>query len=184
LTIQVDGFTFGGMADAIAGLHEGFGERLAALAQRHDELLSGLDHDEARRLGAVGADAAVAPLVWAAAVGERWSTTTVTEFLHVTRQALHKRVVNGTVLGLPGRGTTWFPVWQFDLDAHHVRPVVGEVIAAFRRELGPVDPFVVASWATTDQPELGMSPEEWLAAGKDPAEVARVAARTASELAR
>ena len=47
----------------------------------------------------------MAPLIWAAAVGERWSTTTVAEFLHVTRQALHKRVVEASVLGVPGRGT-------------------------------------------------------------------------------
>ncbi len=65
-----------------------------------------------------------------------------------------------------------------------VRPVVGEIIAAFRDEVGPVDPFVVASWATTDQPELNMSPEDWLAAGKDPAEVARIARGAASELGR
>lgn len=172
------------MADAIAGLHKGFAERLAVLLDRHRELVAQVDYDDARRLGAQGADATIAPLVWAAAVGERWPTTTVTEFLRITRQALHKRVVNGTVLGLPGRGTRWFPVWQFDLDKHEVRPVVGEVVAAFRDEMGPVDPFVIASWATTDQPELSMSPEDWLAAGKDPAEVVRVARRAASELGR
>ncbi|MCA1704730.1 MAG: hypothetical protein LC808_16285, partial [Actinobacteria bacterium] len=109
------------MADAIAGLHEGFNERIGALLGRHDELLAEIGYDEARELGSRGADAAVAPLVWSAAVGERWPTTTVIEFLQVTRQALHKRVTNGTVLGLPGRGTTWFPVWQFDLDARAVR---------------------------------------------------------------
>lgn len=172
------------MSDAIAGWHEGFSERLSVLIDRHKELVSELDYDEARQLGSQAADAAVAPLVWGATVGERWPTTTVTEFLHVTRQALHKRVSNGTVLGLPGRGTTWFPVWQFDIEAHTVRPVVGEIISAFRDELGSVDPFVIASWATTDQPELDMSPEEWLSAGKDPAEVVRVARRAASELGR
>lgn len=172
------------MGDAIAGLREGFEERLFALLDRHKEAISELDYDDARHLGAQGADAAVAPVLWAAALGERWPTTTVTEFLHITRQALHKRVVNGSALGLPGRGTTWFPVWQFDLDAHEVRPVVAEVIGAFRDELGAVDPLVIASWATTDQPELAMSPEHWLAAGKDPAEIARIARRAAMELAR
>lgn len=172
------------MRDAIAGLHEGFGERLVALVDRHKEAISELSYDEARQLGAQAADAAVAPLIWAAALGERWPTTTVTEFLHITRQALHKRVVNGSALGLPGRGTTWFPVWQFDLDAREVRAVVAEIITAFRDELGAVDPLVIASWATTDQAELGMSPEQWLTAGKDPAEVARIARRASAELGR
>ena len=172
------------MADAITGLHEGFSQRLTTLLDRHHELLTHVDEDEARQLGAQAADAVIAPLVWASAVGERWETSMVTEFLHVSRQALHKRIVNGSVLGLPGRGTTWFPVWQFDPSVHGVRPVVSEIIAAFRDEVGPVDPFVIASWATTDQSELGMTPEEWLAAGKDPAEVARIARRAASDLGR
>lgn len=75
------------------------------------------------------------------------------------------------------------PVWQFDLGSHEVRPVA-EVVAAFRDELGPVEPLLIASWATTDQPELGMAPEEWLAKGKDAKELARIARRTASDLSR
>ncbi len=168
----------------MTGFQEGFTERLATLVGRHPEAVGHLDLDEARELGARGADADLAPLIWAAAVGERWPTTTVTDFLGVTRQALHKRVVNGTALGLPGRGTTLFPVWQFDLGAHEVRPLVAEVITAFRDELGPVEPLLIASWATTDQPELGMAPEEWLANGKDPTELVRIARRAASELGR
>ena len=107
----------------------------------------------------------------------------MTEFLRIPRQALHKRVVNRTVLALPGRGTTWFPAWQFDMSAHGVRPEVAEVLAAFA-DAGVADPFVATSWATTDQPELGMSAEEWLAAGKDAAEFVRIARRAAGELGR
>src|SRR5438067_10434433 len=119
------------MGDAAAGLQEGFTERLSVLVDRHKGSLAELDFEEARQLGARGAVAAVAPLIWGAAIGERWPTTTVTEFLHVTRQALHKRVVSGSVLGVLGRGTTWFPVWQFDLNTHEVRPVVAEIVKAF-----------------------------------------------------
>lgn len=168
----------------MTALSEGFNERLVALLKRHEKLLGDLDDEAAKARGAEGADAALAPLIWAAAVGERWPTSTVTEFLHVTRQALHKRLAKGTILGLPGNGTTWFPTWQFDADAREVRPIVGEVLAAFRDELGSADPFTVASWATSPQPELGMSPEDWLASGKDPAEVVRVARRAAAELGR
>src|SRR5438270_10132108 len=124
------------MGDSLDGLHEGFTQRLGVLVDRHKDLLLQLSFDEARELGAQGADAAVAPLIWGAAVGERWPTTTVTEFLQVTRQALHKRVMNGTLIGLPGQGTTWFPVWQFDLDAYEVRPVVADIVKAFREEIG------------------------------------------------
>ena len=170
------------MADAVSAFQEGFIERLTTLLRRHPEVEEGLDADEARRLGADGADAALAPLVWAAAVGERWDTPAVTQFLGVTRQALHKRVVNGSILGLPGRGTTWFPVWQFDVTRRRVRPEVADLIAAFRHPLGTLDPFVLASWAVSDQPELSMPPEEWLGAGNDPAEVVRVARRAAAEL--
>ncbi len=59
-------------------------------------------------------------------MGERWPTPMVTEFLRTTRQALQKRVVRGSVIGLQGPGTRVFPVWQFDLDAHEVRPVVAD----------------------------------------------------------
>jgi hypothetical protein len=172
------------MSDAASGLSEGFTERLGMLLDRHAKVLANLGYEDARALGAQGAEAAIAPLIWDAAVGERWPTATVTEFLHVTRQALHKRLGTGTILGLPGRGTTWFPVWQFDLDAHRVRPIAADVITAFRDELGAADPFVVASWATSPQPELEMSPEEWLVSGKDPAEVVRVARRAAADLGR
>ena len=172
------------MSDAVTALQQGFDERLAVLIERHKDAISTVSLDDASEFGGRAADAALAPVLWAAALGERWSTTTVTEFLNITRQALHKRVVNGTVLGVPGRGTTWFPVWQFDLEAHRVRPVVAEIVATFRDELGAVDPLVIASWATSDQPEFGMSPEAWLAAGKDPVELGRIARRTAAELGR
>jgi hypothetical protein len=170
------------VADTVAAFQEGFADRLAAMLRRHPEVERGVDVEEARRLGAEGADAALAPLLWSAAIGERWDTQTVTEFLGVTRQALHKRVAAGSVLGLAGRGTTWFPVWQFDVVGHRVRPEVAEIVGAFRDVLAPLDPLVVASWAVSDQPELGMAPEEWLAAGKDPAEVVRSARRAAAEL--
>jgi hypothetical protein len=170
------------MADALSSFVDGFSRRLSVLMDRHSDLLMQVQSDEAASLGADGADAAVAPLLWAAAVGERWDTATVVEFLGFTRQALHKRVVGGSILGLPGRGTTWFPVWQFDLANHRVLPEVADVIAAFRRGLESFDPLVVASWATTEQPELGMAPEGWLAAGKDPAEIVRMARRATAEL--
>ncbi|MHB1535529.1 MAG: hypothetical protein ACYC1D_13155 [Acidimicrobiales bacterium] len=171
------------MADVFGILTDAFAQRVAELLKRHRDLEETITDADARRLGHDAVAAVLAPLLWKAAVGERWETTTAAEFLGVTRQALHKRAGNGTVLGLPGRGTTWYPVWQFDLDHHRVRPEVAEIIAAFRRAIDPLDPLIVASWATTPQPELDMAPEEWIAAGKDPEEVVKVARRSAVALA-
>ncbi|MHB1446573.1 MAG: hypothetical protein ACYCTI_02695 [Acidimicrobiales bacterium] len=59
----------------------------------------------------------------------------------------------GTLLGLPGRGTTWFPT--FHLAAHAVRPVVARILAAFAETLGQKpDPLIVASWASAAIPSV------------------------------
>jgi len=170
------------MADAYAGFTDGFCERLGALFERHNSELGQLDYQEASRLGGEAAAAAVAPILWRAAIGETWDTRTAAEFMNVTRQALHQRVRNGTVLALPGRGTRHYPVWQFDADRQDVRPIVPKILAAFR-DTDIDDPFVVASWAASTQPELGTSPEQWIASGKDAKEVLRIAERAARELA-
>jgi hypothetical protein len=172
------------MGDVTAGIQDGFVKRLGTLLERHAELIESLSYEEGIALGERAADAALAPVVWNAAVGERWPTNTVTEFLHVTRQALHKRVVAGTALGLAGKGTTWFPVWQFDLESHQLRPVVADIVRAFREELGSVDPYLIASWATTPQRELQMSPEVWIALANDNQQLLKVAKRAARAVAR
>lgn len=84
------------------------------------------------------------------------------------------------MLGLPGRGVTLFPVWQFA--GSTVRPVVAELIGAFRA-VEPYDPLIVASWATSAQPELGTTPAEWLEAGGDERQLVDLARRSAIELA-
>lgn len=93
---------------------------------------------------------------------DRLDTTDTALLLGITRQALHKKVRGGTALGVPGRGTTWFPSWQFTPD-HTVRPVVARVLAAFAAADPDhrVDPWNVLSWADTPQPELdGTRPAE------------------------
>lgn len=81
-------------------------------------------------------------------------TTAAGLLLGVTRQALHKAVRAGRLFGVPGRGTMWFPAWQFTPD-RRVRPVVREVLAAFAAgSEGPADPWEVLSWSQTPQPEL------------------------------
>lgn len=129
----------------------------------------------------------IAPVLWSHAVGDAWDTTQVSKFLEVTRQAIHKRVVAGSLLGIPGEQTTWFPVWQFDISHRSIRPETKPILAAFRDRLGPeVDPLVIASWASTEQEEDldGLSPAQWLegaAIGSD--QVEEAARRAAARLA-
>ena len=86
----------------------------------------------------------------------------------IIRQALYKRVRVGALLGIPGRGITYFPTWQFDHDLQP-RKAVKDVITTFRNA-GVDDPRLVLSWAAKEQPELKgkggpHSPREWIARG-------------------
>ncbi len=112
-------------------------------------------------------------------------TTEAADQLGITRQALYKRVKAGTLLGVPGRGTTYFPTWQFD---HNLQPrkAIRDVIGAFR-DAGVDDPLVVPSWAAKEQPELegpGLhySPKDWIARGGKEEPLLLSARRTAATL--
>jgi hypothetical protein len=172
------------MGDPWSAVEEGYREQLKRLQARHPDLLDAVSVEEAAALGAQGAAASVAPLLWGRAVGDRWDTTTAAEFLGISRQALNERVKRGTIVGLPGRGTTWFPTWQFDLVARSARPVVVDVVDAFRRAMGESDLYTVASWATTRQSMLdGLTPADWIGAGRDSARLIDAARRSARKLA-
>lgn len=174
------------MGDALSGLMDGFEERLREQMERRKDLVEDLDYESARRLGRQGADAALAPLAWAQIVGDRWDTSTTAEFLAISRQALFDRVRRGSLLGIAGRGTTWYPTWQFDLTKRQARPVVARVIKAFEETLGDrPDPLAVASWAQTVQSSLdGMTPIDWISSSdRDEERVVVAARRTAAKLA-
>lgn len=116
---------------------------------------------------------------------DRLDTSDAALLLGVTRQALHKRVRAGTILGVPGRGTTWFPAWQFGPD-RTTRPVIAPVLSAFatadpdRR----ADPWNVLSWADTPQPELnGIRPADAIADGDRDEQVLDAAVAAARDLA-
>jgi hypothetical protein len=150
-------------------------------------LIEEMSTDEATDLGSKAATDIVASLRWARVVGDRIDTSDVVALLGVTRQALEKRRRSGSVLGLPGRSTTWYPVWQFDLTERRIRPEVREVVGAFRDRLDDhFDPVTVAAWATTDQPEDldGETPAAWLVRGGDRGRLVRSAEHTAARLAR
>ncbi len=172
------------MADAEAVIYEEFRKELGRRLGRHGGLLDQVGEGEAAELGRRAAEAALAPLVWGEAVGERWDTTEAAEFLGVTRQALHDRVKRGTLLGIPGRGVTWFPTWQFDLVRRQARPVVAGVLAVFHRLDHPLQPVEVASWARQPRPELeGLTPADWVAEGRPDDGVLTAARHSAAHLA-
>lgn len=146
--------------------------------------LEKLDPDEARAMGRRAAESALAAARWSQVVGDRLNTTAVADLLGISRQALAKRQAAGSLLGLPGNGTTWYPTWQFDLLARKVRPEVRQVIGAFRDRLDEVEPMAIASWAATDQAEDldGLSPREWIKSGRDAQRLRTAADRAASRL--
>ena len=114
-------------------------------------------------------------------MGEKLNTTQVAELLGVSRQALAKRQISGSLLGLPGRGTTWYPAWQFDIETQSIRPEVSDLIAAFREHLSDTDPHTIASWASTPQDEDldGHTPIQWLQSRLDSDQLVTAAHRAA-----
>ncbi len=168
-------------------------ERVLMLVDAFHERLTDARHvveeisaDEASELGAKAAEEVVASARWSKLVGDRIDTSEASRVLGVSRQALSKRQSSGSLLGLPGHNTTWFPTWQLDIENESIRPEVRDIIGAFRDALGEgADPFLIASWASTAQHEdlNGLSPAKWLADGKDTEQLRRAAQRAAERLA-
>ena len=163
-------------------LANAFIERL--LADHTD--IAKVDVGEAIRLGELAAEEVIAGARWSQIVGDRIDTTAVTGLLGITRQALAKRQASGSLLGLPGHGTTWYPIWQFDSGKQAIRPEVRDVIGAFRDAIGSnVEPLLIASWASTAQHEdlRGQTPADWLAHDNDTEQLRQAARRAAERLA-
>lgn len=172
----------GSVNERVALLVDAFLERLSPARREID----GISANEARELGTKAAEEAITSARWSRMVGDRIDTTEAAELLGVTRQALSKRQTSGSLLGLPGRGTTWYPTWQLDIDKKEIRSEIRHIIGAFRESLGKeADPFLIASWASTAQHEDldGLSPAEWLAQGKDLEVLRQAAQRTTERLA-
>jgi len=183
LTLEVYEFTLGSMASALDLILDGFTRELLSEIDV-EKFPPAMGEEELRDLGRRAAQAAVAPLLWSGEVSERWDVRRVTKFLDISRQAVYKRARTGSLLGLQGAGTTWFPVWQFDPDGRVVRPVVASIIEAFRKADPEVDPLVIAAWATARNRYLGgASPAEVVAGAGEDEHVVLAAARAARGLA-
>lgn len=175
------------MADSLRLLEDGFrqgvGDLLDGLPEL-DRLFAVLPGQEARSYGYDAARRALAPLVWRALAGDVLTTEEVRRLLGVSRQALHKRLAGGSLLGLGAERTTLFPVWQFSGAAVH--PAVAKIVKAFREHMGAeADARLIVSWAVTPQPELKEeTPADWLLAGGDEEPLLRAAARAAKAIGR
>lgn len=140
------------------------------------------DLHEAAEIGREAGAQAAAAAAWRRRVGDTLDTEEVTELLGVTRQALDSRKRTGSVLALPGAGTSHYPAWQFDVEATtaSVRPITLRIVTTFREALDEVSPFTIAAWATSPQPELDdRTPAEWIVRGGDDDAVVLAALRTA-----
>lgn len=173
------------LRDVLGRAIQAFGQALEQYLASDDDLVDSLSEEDVEDLAEQAADHLLAPLLWSRAVGDKFDTTQVTQVLGITRQAVAKRVAGGSLLGIPGRGTTYFPAWQFDLERRAIKPEVPLIIAAFKESLSPLDPLTVATWATTGQDEDldGMTPEEWILEGKGQQQLVEAAHRAAKRLA-
>ena len=151
------------MEERIQQLIKGFTDGLSSLK----DLVEELPREEAYDSGYDAAHAALAPIAWSKAVGDRLDTSKAQDLLGITRQALAKRVASGSLLGLPGKGTTYYPSWQFDSLARTIRPEAREILRIFS-ERGEDDHYMIATWMTTPNRDLDeTSPARWLEDGKE-----------------
>lgn len=111
--------------------------------------------------------AAAAGALWADHAGPFLDTEGVAAVLDgISKQAISQRVHNRRLLALrTGSGRLVYPLWQIR-DGVPL-PGLAEVLAA-----GGYDPdrpttgWTLASWLTTEDPELGGAPRDLLAAGR------------------
>jgi hypothetical protein len=111
--------------------------------------------DDAEALGRQAAMVVLAGGAWERALGELLTSAVARVLLGgVSREALRKRVVSGSVIALrDDAGLVRYPRWQFDVAGGTPFRVVKELNELFG-DAG-LDSWTLASFATTPQPELG-----------------------------
>lgn len=103
-------------------------------------------------------------------VGPVYTTRDLCDWLGKSREAIHKAVRDGRILGcLTTERLTVYPVWQFS-DTGEPIPNLRPVLEALQ---ATDDMWRAALWLAAPAPYLpdGMSAAAWLAEGKDPAPV-------------
>lgn len=132
----------------------------------------------ARRAGSV----IPVPHAYDVLAGPFYDTAGVTGWLNMSRQAVHKAVRAGRLLGCRTEdGHVVYTMWQFTDDGHPV-PDLSGVLSALD---APADPWRAALWLTAPASYLPgeVSAADWLASGGDPQPVVTVAKDAASRWA-
>lgn len=139
-----------------------FRDRLAELVETF-----GLPTEDPEPLGERASLDAAAAAVWTDQVGPFLDTEGVSQILDgVSRQAISQRVHAARLLALrTGNGRLVYPLWQFRRGS--LLPGLPEVLSAagFDAER-PTTGWTLASWLSTEDPDLGDTPRELLAAGR------------------
>ena len=140
----------------------------AAFSRRLAELVAsaGLPEEAPEPLGERAGLAAAAGALWTDHAGPFLDTEGVAAVLEgVSKQAISQRVRGRRLLALrTGSGRLVYPLWQFRDGAP--LPGLGEVLdAAGYDPERPVTGWTLASWLATEDPELGGTPRDLLAAG-------------------
>jgi len=111
--------------------------------------------DDAEMLGRRAAMVVLAGSAWERALGGLLTSAEARVLLGgVSREALRKRVVSGSVIALrDDAGLVRYPRWQFDATSGAPFRAIKELNEIFSD--ADLDPWTLASFATTPQPELG-----------------------------
>ena len=159
---------------------------LAAAADSFEQTLGELgvserDLGDPEALGRRAALLAAADALWSKRIGPMFRRDQVQELLGVgSRQAVSQLAKRNRLLALPSDDGLTFPAFQFSPNG---RPydAMPAILAAFRE--ADLSPFTIASWFTTPQRLLRVTPATWLRRGRDSERVVEAARRSAARLA-
>jgi hypothetical protein len=140
--------------------------------------------NDAEAIGRRAAMVVLAGDAWERALGDLLTSAEARILLGgVSREALRKRVASGSVIALrDDTGAVRYPRWQFDGGSGSVFPAVKQLNEIFAG-VG-LDPWTLASFATTPQPELDDRTPVESFSDEDPELLLNAAQRAVAELSR
>ncbi|HEY2716000.1 MAG TPA: hypothetical protein VGI73_07255 [Solirubrobacterales bacterium] len=140
--------------------------------------------DDAEAIGRRAAMAVLAGDAWERALGDLLTSAEARILLGgVSREALRKRVASGSAIALrDDAGSVRYPRWQFDAAGGSLFPVVRQLNEIFG-DAG-LDPWTLASFATTPQAELDDRTPVEAFPDEDAGPLLEAARRAAAELSR
>lgn len=140
--------------------------------------------DDAEVLGRRAAMVVLAGGAWERALGDLLTSAEARVLLGgVSREALRKRVLSGSVIALrDDAGLIRYPRWQFDASSGAPFGAIKKLNEIFGK--AGLDPWTLAAFATTPQPELGDRAPVDALADEDSEPLMLAARRATAELTR